>query len=102
LFNVAAARTAYQTISAETLQLSPAVNYEEKILGLEAAKLHRLTVEPCEFRLQYTATIELRHERYDISALATTASREVFRTGSPQRTASPKLSDNYKSISKPS
>jgi transglutaminase-like putative cysteine protease len=69
LFNVAAARTAYQTISAETLQLSPAVNYEEKILGLEAAKLHRLTVEPCEFRLQYSATIELRHERYGTSEI---------------------------------
>jgi transglutaminase-like putative cysteine protease len=69
LFNVAAARTAYQNISAETLQLSPAVEYETKSLGTQAIQIYRLTVEPCEFQLQYRATIELRPEWRDTAEI---------------------------------
>jgi transglutaminase-like putative cysteine protease len=69
LFNIAAARTAYQSISSETLHITPNVNYEASSLGAEAIQVYRLTLAPCEFELQYRATIELRHERYDTSEI---------------------------------
>jgi transglutaminase-like putative cysteine protease len=69
LFNVAAARTNYQNISTETLQLSPNINYETKSLGTEAIQIYRLTVDPCEFQLQYRAKLELRSAWCSISGI---------------------------------
>ncbi|MDD5275097.1 MAG: transglutaminase family protein [Methylovulum sp.] len=72
LFNVAAARTAHQTISEETVQLSPAIQYEAGSLGTEAIQVYRLTVEPCDLYLQYRAHVDLRPEIYDTEGIVET------------------------------
>jgi transglutaminase-like putative cysteine protease len=72
LFNVAAARTDHQTISGETLQLTPNIKYEASSLGTEDVQVYRLTVEPCNLQLQYRATVDLRPEIYDTSGIMDT------------------------------
>ncbi|MDD5266128.1 MAG: transglutaminase family protein [Methylococcales bacterium] len=72
LFNVAAARTAHQIISEETLLLNPSIQYEASTLGPEAIQLYRLTVEPCDLQLQYRANVELYPEIYDTSGIIET------------------------------
>jgi transglutaminase-like putative cysteine protease len=72
LFNVAAARTAHQSIMGETLQLNPCIQYEASSLGAEAIQVFRLTVEPCDLQLQYRATVYLSPERYDTSGIIET------------------------------
>jgi len=69
LFNVAAARTAQQTISGETLQLNPPIKYETSSIGMEDIQVYRLYVEPCDLQLQYRATVDLRPENYDTSGI---------------------------------
>lgn len=69
LFNVAAARTAHQTISEETLQLNPNIKYEASSLGMEDIQVYRLYVEPCELQLKYRANVDLRPEIYDTSGI---------------------------------
>jgi transglutaminase-like putative cysteine protease len=69
LFNVAAARTAHQTISEETLWLNPGVNYKTSNLGMEDIQVYRLTVEPRALQLQYRATVDLHPEINDTSGL---------------------------------
>ena len=69
LFNVAAARTAQQTISGETLQLTPPIKYETSSIGMEDIQVYRLYVEPCNLQLQYRATVDLRPEKYDTSGI---------------------------------
>jgi len=69
LFNVAAARTAHQTISEETLQLNPNIQYETSSLGTEDIQVYRLTVEPCDLQLQYRATVDLSPEIYATSGI---------------------------------
>lgn len=65
LFNVAAARTAHQSISEETFQLNPNIKYDTSCLGTEDIQVHRLYVEPCDLKLQYRAKVDLRPEIYD-------------------------------------
>jgi len=72
LFNIAAARTRHQTIIEETLQLNPNIQCEASRLGKEAIQVHRLTVEPCDLRLQYFATVHLSPEIYDTSGIIET------------------------------
>ncbi|MDO9105971.1 MAG: transglutaminase family protein [Methylovulum sp.] len=72
LFNVAAARTAHQTISEESVQLTPAIQYEAGSLGTENIQVYRLTVEPCELHLQYRANVDLRPEIYDTTGIVET------------------------------
>ena len=72
LFNVAAARTAHQIISGETLLLNPNIQYEASTLGAEAIQVYRLTVEPCDLQLQYRANVELCPEIYDTSGIIET------------------------------
>jgi transglutaminase-like putative cysteine protease len=72
LFNVAAARTAHQIISEETLLLNPNIQYEASTLGAEAIQVYRLTVEPCDLQLQYRANVELCPEIYDTSGIIET------------------------------
>lgn len=72
LFNVAAARTAHQIISEETLQLNPAIRYEASSLGTEDIQVYRLTVEPCDLQFQYRAKVDLYPEIYDPSGIIET------------------------------
>jgi len=72
LFNVAAAKTAHQIISEETLLLNPNIQYEASTLGAEAIQVYRLTVEPCDLQLQYRANVELCPEIYDTSGIIET------------------------------
>ncbi|MGZ8151847.1 MAG: transglutaminase-like domain-containing protein [Methylococcaceae bacterium] len=72
LFNVAAARTAHQTITQEILQLNPSINYEASSLGAEDIQVYRLTVEPCELQLSYRANVDLRPEIYNTSWIVET------------------------------
>ncbi len=72
LFNVAAARTAHQIISEETLLLNPNIQYEASSLGAEAIQVYRLTVEPCDLQRQYRANVELCPEIYDTSGIIET------------------------------
>lgn len=72
LFNVAAARTAYQAISDETLQLTPNSYYEIGTLGIEVITVYRLTVDPCDLQLHYHATVSLCPELYDTSGIIET------------------------------
>jgi transglutaminase-like putative cysteine protease len=72
LFNIAAARTAHQIISEETLLLNPNIQYEASTLGAEAIQVYRLTVEPCDLQLQYRANVELCPEIYDTSGIIET------------------------------
>jgi transglutaminase-like putative cysteine protease len=65
LFNVAAARTAHQSISEETFQLNPNIKYDTSNLGSEDIQVYRLYVEPCDLKLQYRAKLDLRPEIYD-------------------------------------
>ena len=69
LFNVAAARTAHQIISEETLLLNPNIQYEASTVGSEAIQVYRLTVEPCDLQLQYRANVELCPEIYNTSGI---------------------------------
>ncbi|MGZ8165629.1 MAG: transglutaminase-like domain-containing protein [Methylobacter sp.] len=69
LFNVAAARTAHQTISDETLQLNPNIQYEASSLGMEDIQVYRLYAEPCELQLKYRANVDLRPEINDTSGI---------------------------------
>ena len=69
LFNVAAARTGHQIISAESLWLNPTIQYEASGLGTEDTRVYRLTVEPCDLQLQYRATVDLCPEIYDTSGI---------------------------------
>lgn len=69
LFNVAAARTEYQTISAETLQLNPDIQFETSTMGMGDIQVYRLYVEPCDLQLQYRATVNLYPEFYDTSGI---------------------------------
>jgi transglutaminase-like putative cysteine protease len=72
LFNVAAARTAHQIISEETLQLNPNIQYEASSLGVEDIQVYRLTVEACDFQLQYRAKVDLHPEIYTTSGIVET------------------------------
>ena len=72
LFNVAAARTAHQTISDETLQLTPNLHYDFGTVGIEATSVYRLTVDPCDLQLQYRATVTLCPELYAASGIIET------------------------------
>jgi len=72
LFNVAAARTAHQTIFEENLWLSPNINYEASSLGTESVHVYRLTVEPCDLQIQYRAKVDLHPEIYGTSGIAET------------------------------
>jgi transglutaminase-like putative cysteine protease len=72
LFNVAAARTAHQRISEETLQLNPTIQYEASSLGSETIQVYRLTVEPCDLQLQYRAIVDLSPEIYNTSGIIET------------------------------
>ena len=69
LFNIAAARTAHQIINTESLQLTPTINYEASSLGSENIQVYRLTVEPCDLKLQYRANVNLYPEIYDTSGV---------------------------------
>jgi transglutaminase-like putative cysteine protease len=69
LFNVAAARTEFQTISAETLQLNPDIQFETSTMGMGDIQVYRLYVEPCDLQLQYRATVNLYPEFYDTSGI---------------------------------
>jgi transglutaminase-like putative cysteine protease len=69
LFNIAVARTNFQTISEETLQLTPTIKYEASNLGIEDIYIYRLNVEPCQFQLQYRANVDLHPEIYDASGI---------------------------------
>ena len=69
LFNIAAARTGYQIISQENLQLNPNIKYETSSLGTEDIQVYRLTIEPCDLQLQYRATVDLSPEIYDTSGI---------------------------------
>ena len=72
LFNIAAARTGYQIISQENLQLNPNIKYETSSLGTEDIQVYRLTVEPCDLQLQYRANVDLCPEIYDTSGIIET------------------------------
>ncbi|MGZ4970793.1 MAG: transglutaminase-like domain-containing protein [Methylobacter sp.] len=72
LFNVAAAATAHQSISEETLQLNPNIQYETSSIGMEDIRVYRLTVQPCDLQLQYSATVDLHPEINDTSQIVET------------------------------
>ncbi len=77
LFSVAAAKTAHQTISEETLQLNPAIHYEVSQLGTEDAQVYRLFVEPCDLQLQYRAKVDLHPEIHDTSGITETVYSQI-------------------------
>lgn len=72
MFNVAAARTGHQTINDETLWLDPAVQYQTGSLGTEDIQAYRLTVDPCELKLQYRAKVSLYPEFHEVSGIIET------------------------------
>ncbi|MGZ8158776.1 MAG: transglutaminase-like domain-containing protein [Methylobacter sp.] len=72
LFNVAAARTPHQTVSEETLQLTPNIRYETSSLGTEDIQVYRLYVDPCDLQLNYRAKVDLHPEIYDTSGIIET------------------------------
>jgi transglutaminase-like putative cysteine protease len=72
LFNIAAACSFQQLISQESLQLNPAINYQSCYIGAEGIQVYRLSVEPCEFQLQYRAQVDLFSQVVETSTIIET------------------------------
>lgn len=59
LFQIAAVRNDHQQVLAEELRLNPDLEVERCQIGTSGNQLQRVVVAPCEFRIAYTATVEL-------------------------------------------
>ncbi len=62
LFQITAATTAHQRVVDEQLTFDPWVSVQNCQVGLEGNRLHRVVVEPCQLKVNYSATIELTPE----------------------------------------
>lgn len=62
LFQIVAARTEYQSVIWEQLEMDPQLNVENYRVGLEGNQMHRIVVEPCELRVSYRGNVELAPE----------------------------------------
>lgn len=72
IFNIHAAHTASQVISAESLQLSQPINPQIHTDPVTGNRYMRLRGMPGEFKLSYLATVDLTHHFADPSQLAET------------------------------
>ncbi len=59
LFQLAAAQNIHQRILSEQLLLTPLVKVERFQIGTDGNQLQRVVLSPCEFKVSYTATVEL-------------------------------------------
>jgi len=59
LFNVAAAKTPFQTVLQENIEVSPNVGYAEIQLGTEGNRIFRLRTDPGPLALIYWANVEM-------------------------------------------
>ena len=59
LFQIAVPQNSHQNVSNEVLQSTPYYQLSACQSGLHANRLHRVLVQPGEFRLQYSAVVEL-------------------------------------------
>lgn len=66
LLNIAAARTEHQSLSQESLNLSPSIYFESSTMGRSDIQIYRFYVEPCDLQIKYRATVNLYPEIYDV------------------------------------
>ncbi len=59
LFQITAAMTQHQRVLSQDLQLAPQVNVESLTAGAEGNALHRVILDPCEFKIGYRAQMEM-------------------------------------------
>jgi len=64
LFNLSVAMTDSQKILREQLTVTPQVPMESFQIGLPKNRVQRLHLLPCEFRLQYLATMSLAPQQH--------------------------------------
>ncbi|EMI45592.1 transglutaminase-like domain-containing protein [Rhodopirellula sp. SWK7] len=62
LFKIAAGWSSHQRVLNEQLNFTPYLDVENCQVGVEGNRLHRVIVEPCQFSVDYQATVELTHE----------------------------------------
>lgn len=62
LFKIAAGWSSHQRVLSEQLNFTPNLDVENCQVGVEGNRLHRVIVEPCQFSVDYQATVELTHE----------------------------------------
>ena len=62
LFKISAGLTDNQRVVNEDLSFSPGLNVENYQVGPEGNRTQRVLVQPCQLKVRYTATVELRPE----------------------------------------
>jgi transglutaminase-like putative cysteine protease len=62
LFNIAAATSAYQRVTQETMRVEPDLDYEIFHVGGEQNRTYRLHIQGSNLKLSYQATVELNPE----------------------------------------
>jgi transglutaminase-like putative cysteine protease len=62
LFQIASASTPHQQIQSENLVVSPQLAVEAFAAGTEGNRLHRVIVEPCQFKVSYRAKMAMSPE----------------------------------------
>ncbi|MBB3205768.1 transglutaminase-like putative cysteine protease [Rhodopirellula rubra] len=62
LFKIAAGWSSHQRVLSEQLNFTPNLDVENCQVGVEGNRLHRVIVEPCQFSVDYQATVEITHE----------------------------------------
>jgi transglutaminase-like putative cysteine protease len=77
VFNIHAAHTPAQVLTAENLWLSQAVQPRMHTDPTNGNRYMRLRAQPGEFRLSYTATVELTHHAAEASQLAEVPVRDL-------------------------
>ena len=69
LFQIVAAETTYQKVRSEQLTFSPPLTVERYFIGTDGNQLQRVVVEPCEFKLSYSAVVDLTPQTLDSSGI---------------------------------
>lgn len=59
LFKIASSETSHQSIVSENLVFDPALDVENCQVGFEGNRLHRVSVNPCQLKVSYNASISL-------------------------------------------
>lgn len=62
LLKITAGRTSNQRVINEQLNVNPYSELENCQVGVDGNNLHRVIVEPCQFSVNYQATVELTYE----------------------------------------
>ncbi|MCM2370243.1 transglutaminase-like domain-containing protein [Aporhodopirellula aestuarii] len=62
LFQITAGLTSRQRVVNEQLNFDPFVEVEDCQVGVEGNRVHRVIVEPCQFSVNYQATVDLKQE----------------------------------------